>query len=110
MRIISKNFLSACALGIISCFVLFLAASAPHRVHHLFENLPKPHGQDHHPTRQLSLMQRTTLKLTTTLRRIRPTPCMPMPHTTTKITTVPRKRSACFKAPHSIHIYPRRNR
>jgi len=48
VRIISKNFLSACALGIISCFVLFLAASAPHRVHHLFENLPKPHGQDRH--------------------------------------------------------------
>jgi hypothetical protein len=32
------NFRSACALGIVGCFVLFLAASAPHRVHHLFEN------------------------------------------------------------------------
>ena len=48
MRIISTNFRSTCSLGIISCFVLFLAASAPHRVHHLFENLPKPHGQDRH--------------------------------------------------------------
>jgi hypothetical protein len=35
---IDYNFRSACALGIISCFVLFLTASAPHRVHHLFEN------------------------------------------------------------------------
>jgi hypothetical protein len=45
---IDDNFRSACALGIISCFVLFLTASTPHRVHHLFENLPKPHGHDHH--------------------------------------------------------------
>ena len=48
MKIISRHLRSSCALGIISCFVLFLTASAPHRVHHLFENLPKPHGQDHH--------------------------------------------------------------
>ncbi len=40
MKIILRNLRSTCALGIISCFVLFLAASAPHRVHHLFENLP----------------------------------------------------------------------
>jgi hypothetical protein len=34
------NLRAACSLGIIATFVLFLAASAPHRVHHLFENLP----------------------------------------------------------------------
>ena len=53
MKIILRNLRSTCALGIISCFVLFLAASAPHRVHHLFENLPKPHGhglRSHSPT------------------------------------------------------------
>ena len=61
-------------------------------------------------TCQLSLMQRTTVILITTPMRTRPTPYTPMPHTTTRITTVPPKRSACFKAPHSIHIYPRHNR
>lgn len=48
MRIISRHLRSTCSLGIIASFVVFLAASAPHRVHHLFENLPKPYGQDHH--------------------------------------------------------------
>jgi hypothetical protein len=37
---IDYNFRSVCALGIVSCFVLFLTAAAPHRVHHLLENLP----------------------------------------------------------------------
>jgi hypothetical protein len=44
VKIISGHLRSTYALGVISSFVLFLAASAPHRVHHLFENLPKPHG------------------------------------------------------------------
>ena len=48
MKKIDYNFRTSCALGIISCFVLFLTASAPHRVHHLFENLPKTHDQDDH--------------------------------------------------------------
>ena len=48
MKIISRHLRSTCSLGIIASFVVFLAASAPHRVHHLFENLPKPHGHDHH--------------------------------------------------------------
>jgi hypothetical protein len=30
---------SFCAISIVSLFVLFLTASTPHRVHHLFENL-----------------------------------------------------------------------
>jgi hypothetical protein len=33
------QFRSICSLGIIASFVLFLASSAPHRVHHFFENL-----------------------------------------------------------------------
>jgi hypothetical protein len=48
VKIISRHLRSTCSLGIIASFVVFLAASAPHRVHHFFENLPKPHGQDHH--------------------------------------------------------------
>ena len=42
-----------CALGIVSLFVLFLTASAPHRVHHFFEQPQFPvadkhsHGHDH---------------------------------------------------------------
>jgi hypothetical protein len=52
---IGYNFRSACALGIISCFVLFLAASAPHRVHHLFENLQYPGEVVEEQTRTLSL-------------------------------------------------------
>ena len=35
-----RSFRSGCALGVVSLFVIFLAASAPHRVHHFFENLP----------------------------------------------------------------------
>lgn len=35
----NANFRSCCALGSIALFVLFLLASAPHRVHHLLENL-----------------------------------------------------------------------
>lgn len=34
-----QNLRSTCAVGTIAHFVLFLAASAPHRVHHTFENL-----------------------------------------------------------------------
>jgi hypothetical protein len=30
---------SVCSLAVVSLFVLFLASSAPHRVHHIFENL-----------------------------------------------------------------------
>jgi hypothetical protein len=33
---------SVCSLGIVSVFVFFLASSAPHRVHHIFENLSHP--------------------------------------------------------------------
>jgi hypothetical protein len=40
MKQVAVNARSACALGIISLFVFFLASSAPHRVHHLFERLP----------------------------------------------------------------------
>jgi hypothetical protein len=39
MKRVALNARSVCSLGIISLFVLFLASSAPHRVHHLFENL-----------------------------------------------------------------------
>ena len=35
---------SICAISIVSLFVLFLTASQPHRVHHLFENLPQAGG------------------------------------------------------------------
>ena len=48
MKIISRHFRAAGSLGIISCFVFFLTASAPHRVHHFFQNLPKTHGHDRH--------------------------------------------------------------
>jgi hypothetical protein len=48
VKIILRHVRSTCSLGIISCFVLFLTASAPHRVHHLFENLPKTHGHHRH--------------------------------------------------------------
>ena len=37
MRTAFRNFRSICALGIVSLFVLFLTVSAPHRVHHFFE-------------------------------------------------------------------------
>jgi hypothetical protein len=37
-----RKLLSACAAGIAGVFALFLTASAPHRVHHLLENLPAP--------------------------------------------------------------------
>jgi hypothetical protein len=36
---------SSCALGIVSLFVLFLISSAPHRVHHLLENVPAPKSE-----------------------------------------------------------------
>jgi hypothetical protein len=48
VRTVFRNFRSTCSVGIVSLFVLFLAASAPHRVHHLFENLRKTHVRDHH--------------------------------------------------------------
>ena len=41
-----KTFRSSCALGTVALFVLFLIASAPHRVHHLLENLPPPAKPD----------------------------------------------------------------
>jgi hypothetical protein len=53
VRTAFRNFRSICALGIVSLFVLFLTASAPHRVHHFFEQLQFPvahkhsHGHDH---------------------------------------------------------------
>jgi hypothetical protein len=34
-----SNFRSTCSFGIVSFFVVFLASSAPHRVHHIFEDL-----------------------------------------------------------------------
>lgn len=39
LRTVVRNVRSVCAVAVISLFVLFLTASAPHRVHHLFENL-----------------------------------------------------------------------
>ena len=52
MRTVFRNCRSICAVGIISLFVLFLTASAPHRVHHIFEQPPPVaqkhfHGHDH---------------------------------------------------------------
>jgi hypothetical protein len=46
VRTAFRNFRSICALGIVSLFVLFLTASAPHRVHHFFEQpqFPVAHG------------------------------------------------------------------
>jgi hypothetical protein len=41
------SFRSSCALGIVSLFVYFLAASAPHRVHHLLEDLQFPADPEH---------------------------------------------------------------
>jgi len=54
VRSLGFNLRSSCAVGIVSLFVVFLAASAPHRVHHFFEKLPFPvadtrsHAHDHH--------------------------------------------------------------
>jgi hypothetical protein len=45
---ILRNLRSALAIGIVSLFVLFLTVSAPHRVHHLFENLREPNHHGHH--------------------------------------------------------------
>jgi hypothetical protein len=45
---------SAWAAGIVGVFVLFLTMSAPHRVHHLLEDLSAPKtegGEDHNPSR-----------------------------------------------------------
>ena len=53
MKIISRHVRSTCSLGVLCCFVLFLAASAPHRVHHLFENLPNTDGHDSHVHRSI---------------------------------------------------------
>jgi hypothetical protein len=44
------NFRAICSLGTLSLFVFFLAASQPHRVHHLLENLrvsSSDHVQSH---------------------------------------------------------------
>jgi hypothetical protein len=52
VRTTFHSFRSVCALGIVSLFGFFLAASAPHRVHHLFEKPSFPaannHAHDHH--------------------------------------------------------------
>jgi hypothetical protein len=48
VKTILKHVRATCSLGVISCFVLFLITSAPHRVHHLFENVTKTHGHDRH--------------------------------------------------------------
>ena len=55
MKIFSRYLRAGCSIGIISCFVLFLTASAPHRVHHLFENLPYPGEDNQEETLALSL-------------------------------------------------------
>lgn len=53
VRTVFRNCRSICAVGIISLFVLFLTASAPHRVHHIFEQSAFPaedthaHANDH---------------------------------------------------------------
>jgi hypothetical protein len=39
------NLRSLCSLGIVSFFVFFLASSAPHRVHHFFDDLPNSHKE-----------------------------------------------------------------
>ena len=48
MKNIFRNLHSTLAIGIVSLFVLFLTVSAPHRVHHLFENLREPNHHGHH--------------------------------------------------------------
>lgn len=45
---------SLCSIGTAVVFLTFLAASAPHRVHHLLENLPPPKTERRHD-RGLSL-------------------------------------------------------
>jgi hypothetical protein len=52
------NFRAICSLGTLSLFILFLAASQPHRVHHFFEDLRlsskghvHSHPADHHHDR-----------------------------------------------------------
>jgi hypothetical protein len=42
VKYVTSHLRSACAIGSVSFFILFLAASQPHRVHHLFENLYAP--------------------------------------------------------------------
>jgi hypothetical protein len=59
VRSLVLNLRSSCAVGIVSLFVLFLVASAPHRVHHFFEKLPFPVAETHshahdHPTSDTS--------------------------------------------------------
>jgi hypothetical protein len=56
---VNFNFRSACGLGIISLFVSFLAASAPHRVHHLLEDLqlPPDHERGSHVTSRLAMVE-----------------------------------------------------
>jgi hypothetical protein len=47
VRTAFRNFRSICAVGIVSLFVLFLTASAPHRVHHFFEQPQFPVVHEH---------------------------------------------------------------
>jgi hypothetical protein len=42
MKTINKTTRSLCGLGTAIAFLTFLVASAPHRVHHLLENVPAP--------------------------------------------------------------------
>lgn len=46
MKPIILTLRSICALGTVSLFALFLAASQPHRVHHLLENLSPAAGRE----------------------------------------------------------------
>jgi hypothetical protein len=47
MRSFGFSLRAGCAVGIAFLFVLFLAASAPHGVHHFFEKLSFPVGATH---------------------------------------------------------------
>jgi hypothetical protein len=47
VRSLVFNLRSSCAVGIVSLFVLFLTAAAPHRVHHFFEKVSLPKAENH---------------------------------------------------------------
>jgi hypothetical protein len=60
LRTVVRNTRSVCGAAVISLFVLFLTTSAPHRVHHLFENLSRSgkvlkQQVSHHPAHIHSL-------------------------------------------------------
>ena len=56
------------------------------------------------PTRQYSWAPLQRLIMTPMTMSIL-SPLTPAPHTTTRITTAPRKRFVSFRTPDSIHIY-----